>query len=293
MKRTVASLLALAAFAVPTLSLAGRCYRAGATPRAPFDPGMSPREYGLSYGDFGTTPTPCSFGSFGLGIVGSALLADSHSDPNLYGVLAGGVQMRLSIPFGDRFFVTGSLGLPQYIEVHNATVIANTLTAGPLVLGAHLVIAHGDNWQIAPYVRLMTFVGTQYAIGFGVEPGISSVLTVANRVAFHAGISLPSSSTQLNTASDWYVTLRGSLEVAWRFMTPIEIGLGLDLSGRLTKNTLADPNAPPRPPETLAPFAGFRFFVGSATALQISASALSVGADNTLVRFGLSLWSSW
>jgi len=283
MKRALASTLALAAFVLPALASAGRCYRAGATPHAPFDPAMSVREYGIAYGDFGTTPAACSFGSLGLEIGGSALLAGSHDNPNLYGVLAGGLQMRLSVPFGDRFFISGSVGLVQYHEVHNATVIASSLGIGPLIVGAHYVVARGDNWQITPYVRAMVFTGTEYAVGFGVEPGISSVLTVANRFAFHLGASLPASSTQLASASVWNAVVRGSLEAAWRFVAPLEVGLGVEVRERVAPTVTFD---------NLAPFLGLRAFVGTSTALQLTVSALGFGADNTTARFALGV-SAW
>lgn len=283
MKRTLASAIALAAFALPALASAGRCYRAGATPHAPFDPAMSVREYGIAYGDFGTTPAACSFGSFGLEVGGAALLAGAQDNPNLYGALSGGLTMRLSVPFGERFFVTGSVGLLQYEEVHNATVIARSLGVGPIVVGAHYVIAHGENWQITPYVRAMMF-GTEYAIGFGVEPGVSSVITATNRIAFHIGASLPASSTQLAAGSVWDVLARGSVEVAWRFVTPLEVGLGAEIRGRLAPSVTFD---------KLAPFLGLRLFIGTSTAIQLTASALGTGADNTTARFGLGVWSAW
>lgn len=284
MKRALASTLALAAFVLPTLASAGRCFRAGATPHAPFDPAMSVREYGISYGDFGTTPSACSFGSLGLEVGGSALLANVHDNPNLYGVLAGGLQMHLSVPFGDRFFISGSVGLVQYHEVHNATVIASSLGVGPLVVGVHYVLARGDNWQITPYVRAMVFTGTEYAVGFGIEPGVSSVVTVANRFAFHVGASVPASSTQLQSAGVWNAVVRGSLEVAWRFVAPLEIGLGVEVRGRVAPTVVFD---------KIAPYLGLRAFIGTSTALQLTASALGAGADDTTARFALGVWSAW
>ncbi len=293
-KRTLPTLaVAFAALSLaPTLAHAGRCVRAEATPRTPFSPALTVREYGTVYGDFGMTPATCSFASLGLEAYGAARLPGAHDDPNLYGLLTGGLQLRMSVPVNDRFFITGNLGLLQYREVHNATLVESALSVGPLVLGAHYVAAHGENWRVAPYVRLLVFTGTQYAVGFGIEPGVSTMVTAHNRLAFHFGLSVPMSTTQLAVGGGYAVIVRGSAEIDWRLVPGLEIGLGADVRGGIRPNRNGTDTAEVTF-ETISPFLGLRAFVGSSTALQLTVSALGRGEDNTLARFALGLWSAW
>lgn len=279
----VVALVALAALATPAVAHAGRCHRGLVTPRAPFDPAMSMREYGVGYGDFGTTPAACSFGSFGLDVAGGALLAGFRDQPNLYGVLTAAVNLRASIDVSDRFFLTANVGVFQYREVHNATIVVPGLSFGPVVLGAHVVAARGEHWQFAPYLRAMVSPGAQYAVLFGFEPGVSTMFEFARRFTVHAGLSVPISGTQLD-ASSWNLLVRGSLEIAARVANPVEIALGVDVRGRFLPSTAFD---------GLAPYLGGRVFVGSASAVQLTVSALNQGRDNTLARFSLGFWTSW